>query len=151
MLDWFKRKKRKVGEGEWMVATGKDAGFPLILRIRSAFPPGVDKSEYPTLLAIRWDYQPLKDNGMPSPKERARMEHLEDLLSDRLESRDQSYLTAVVTCNGVREWQWYAKDPQEAISHINSVLSGIAPFPTQISTQADPEWSAYSDLVSSVK
>ena len=153
MLDRFKRKKRKEAsdKGEWTVATGEDAGFPLILRIRSAFPAGVDRSQYPTLLAIHWDYQPLANNGMPSPEERARMDELEDLLSNGLESRGQSYLTAVVTCNGVREWQWYTKDTQEAMSLINSALSGTAPFPIQLSAQADPEWTAHSGLINSVK
>jgi hypothetical protein len=79
------------------------------------------------------------------------MEQLEDLVNDCLESKSQSYLTAVVTCNGVREWQWYTKDPQEAVSLINSALSEIAPFPIQISAQPDPEWSAYTGLAKSVE
>jgi hypothetical protein len=153
MLNWFKRKKRTeaADKSEWAVATGEDAGFPLILRVRSTLPPGLDKSEYPTLLAIHWDYQPLANNGMPLPEERTRMEQLEDLVNDCLESKSQSYLTAVVTCNGVREWQWYTKDPQEAVSLINSALSEIAPFPIQISAQPDPEWSAYTGLAKSVE
>lgn len=152
MLSWLKRKKHEAtqkSDREWTVATGEDSGFPLILRIRSSLPLSMDRSRYTTLLTIHWDYQPSADNGMPSAQERTRMEQFEDLLHRGLESSNQSCLTAIVTCNGVREWQWYARNPQEAISCINSSLSRSAPFPIQISAQADPDWSAYYRLLSS--
>ncbi len=149
MLNWLIRKKRrKDDESRWMIAEGEDAGFPLIYRIRTTFPPGIDTSKYPTLLAIHWDIQTLTDRRMPSPKEQARMEQLEDLLTEGLGSIGQSYLTAVVTGNGVREWQWYTRDPQEALSRINATLSGKEPFPIKIIADEDTEWSAYHDMVS---
>ena len=46
------------------------------------------------------------ENGMPSPAENERMVLLEELL-EPLETQRTAFMTVVVTCNGVKEWQWY--------------------------------------------
>lgn len=153
MFSWLKKSRKAIerDDREWTVATGMDGNFPLILRIRTTLPATIERAGYPSLLAIHWGYQPAGDQGMPATKERARMDQLEDLLYVGLEPEGQGYLTAVVTCNGTREWQWYTRDSQEALVVINVVLKGHSPFPIQISAQNDPAWTAYFDLLSLVK
>ena len=153
MFRWSKssQKATEKSKGEFLIATGEDGGFPLILRLRSSFPEEVDRSGYGTLLAIHWDYEPLAGSGMPSQEDRLRMDHLVELLVAALEPTKQSYLSAIVTCNGVKEWQWYTRDLEEAMSLINSVLSGVAPFPVKISAEEDLDWEAYYGLLDSVK
>ena len=124
------------------VATGSDNGFPMIVRFRNKIPEGVQPSDYPHLMAIAWSYEP-QTNGMPSREITHQMEEFENLLDKGLESRREAFMTVAVTCNGRREWQWYARDQDHFIRLLNSALAGRSPFPVQISHQDDKEWAAY--------
>ncbi len=71
------------------------------------------------------------------------MAELEDLLESGLESVRQAFLTVIVTGNGVREWQWYARDPEKTMEIVNETLGHLEPFPVQFAFQADPDWEGY--------
>jgi len=68
------------------------------------------------------------------------MSELEDLLEGGLESVCEAFLTVIVTGNCVREWQWYARDPEKVIDLVNKTLGHLEPFPVDFSFQDDPEW-----------
>jgi hypothetical protein len=72
------------------------------------------------------------------------MIELEDLLEAGLERVCQAFLSVIATGNGVREWQWYARDPKKLMEQVNKTLGHLEPFPVQFSFQDDPEWEAYS-------
>jgi len=135
---------------QWTVATGEDKGKPMIIRFRSNIPPGIDIKQYSHLLAISWKYEPANEGGMPSQVDNDRMVVLEELL-DSLETKRTAFLTVVVTCNGVKEWQWYSRDREETMKALNSALSGQAAFPIEIIQQEDPGWSAYFRFRNSAK
>jgi hypothetical protein len=133
------------GEGGWSVGQGKYQGRPLVVRYRSTLPEDISRKDFPDLLAIRWDYPPA-GGGMPAEETQRRMDELESLLEQALEGN--SLLTAVVTGDGVREWQWYTRDVGEAMERINQALGELEPFPIALSRRADPDWTAYQQLVS---
>jgi hypothetical protein len=81
---------------------------------------------------------------MPSEEAAERMSQLEDLLEPSFEGARQAFLTVIVTGNGVREWQWYAGNPEEVMKLVNETLGELEPFPVQFSFQADPEWEGYT-------
>jgi hypothetical protein len=81
---------------------------------------------------------------MPSPEEAQRMAQLEDLLEAGLESVRQAFLTVVVTGNGVREWQWYARDPERTMELVNRTLGHLEPLPVRFSFQDDADWIGYN-------
>ncbi len=137
-------------EDKWTVATGDDNGKPMIVRFRADTPTGVDTKSYPHLLAISWKYKPENEGGMPSETDNKRMILFEELL-DSLEDKRTAYMTVAVTCNGVKEWQWYSRDTDETINLLNSALSGQAQFPIEISLDEDPSWSAYLKFKNSAK
>jgi hypothetical protein len=126
------------------VATGQDDGKPLILRIRNKPPSFARKEAFPHLLAVCWQYESPNEQGMPSEDVVARMSQLEDLLEEALEGARQAFLTVIVTGNGVREWQWYARNPDEVMKLVNDTLGELEPFPVEFSFQDDPEWVGYS-------
>jgi hypothetical protein len=131
-------------DSRWKMATAEDEGRPLILRIRNQAPSFATKAEFPHLLAISWQYQSPNDQGMPSSDDTQRMVELEDLLEAGLERVQQAFLTVIVTGNGVREWQWYAQDPEKTMELVNQTLGHLEPFPIQFSFQDDPDWEGYS-------
>jgi hypothetical protein len=130
-------------DSRWTLATGEDGGKPLIFRIRNQAPSFATKAHFPHLLAVSWQYESPNDKGMPSPAEAQRMTELEGLLDAGLEGVRQAFLTVTVTGNGVREWQWYARDPETTMDLVNKTLGHLEPFPIQFSFQDDPEWEGY--------
>ena len=128
----------------WRMATVEDEGNPLIFRIREHGPSFAKKSAFPHLLAVCWQYDATINNGMPVQADVARMTELEDLLVPALEGAKAAFLTVIVTGNGVREWQWYARDQESVMKLVNDTLGEVEPFPIQISFQDDPEWEGYT-------
>ena len=126
----------------WSVARSQDPdnGRLLILRFRSSRPP--ELASCPNLVAIVWPYESA--DGMPTRAERTRMNELEDLLEAAIESSKRGILTAVVTGNGVREWQYYAQDADVFLKSVNQALAGRPVFPVQISAEDDPEATAFA-------
>jgi hypothetical protein len=131
----------------WSVATAEDNGKQLVFRIRNSPPDFADRKDFPHLLAVCWEYESPNELGMPSPEVLARMSELEDLLADAFEDACEAFLTVIVTGNGVREWQWYARDPDGVMKLVNNTLRGLEPFPVGFSIQDDPEWAAYSRFI----
>jgi hypothetical protein len=129
----------------WKMATGEGDGKPMIFRVRSNAPSFArSKKSFSQLLGISWPYKSPNKNGMPSEKVVGQMTQLEDLLVSAFEGAAQAFLTIVVTGNGVREWQWYARDRDTVMKLLNETLSEYKPFPIQIGFEDDPSWQAYS-------
>jgi hypothetical protein len=116
-----------------------------LIRIR-ALPPEFQKSDYPHMIGVSWAFDGEQSNGMPSPEIVAEMDRLEDLLVPALEGTGQAVLTVVVTGGGVREWQWYARSPEETSEIVNAALAGQESFPVEFSLQDDPAWEAYGQF-----
>lgn len=126
------------------MATAEDDGKPLIFRIRETAPAFATKATFPKLLAVTWQFDPDTNNGMPLQGTVERMQQFEDLLEPVFANARQAFLTVVVTGNGVREWQWYAKDPDAVMKLVNETLGELDPFPVEFSFQDDPDWLGYS-------
>jgi len=128
----------------WSVATAEDDGKPLILRIRNKPPSFASKKTFPHLLAVSWQYEPTNESRMPPDDVADRMGQLEDLLEEAFVGACQAFLSVIATGNGVREWQWYARDPDDVMTMVNQTLGELEPFPVEFSFQYDPDWTAYS-------
>lgn len=131
-------------DDSWSVATGEHNGIRVTFRIRNQPPAFARKESFPHLLTVGWEYESPDDQGMPSPTDAERMGHLEDLLAPAFEGACHAFLTVVATGNGVREWQWYARDPDAVMKLVNQTLREHERFPVQFSFQNDPAWEAYS-------
>jgi Family of unknown function (DUF695) len=148
-MGFFDRLFRKSPPADsWKIAEAKDNGKPLIFRIRNAPPAFARKERFPLLLAVCWKYESPNDSGMPSPSEADRMGELEDLLMPAFEGNQKAFLTVIVTGNAVREWQWYAEDKAAVMKLVNETLGRKEPFPIEFVFQDDPDWQAYSRVLS---
>jgi Family of unknown function (DUF695) len=128
----------------WKLAQAEDNGKPLIFRIRNTPPPFARMEQFPLLLAICWNYESPNDQGMPSKADADRMGELEDLLMPAFEGKQKAFLTVIVTGNGVREWQWYARDKDAVMKLVNEALGQKESYPVEFVFQDDPDWQAYS-------
>ena len=50
---------------------------------------------------------------------------------------------SAVTGDGVREWQWYVRDPKSTMELVNRTLGELEPFPVEFTFQEDREWTVY--------
>ena len=130
-------------DNAWFMATGEDEGLPLIFRIREGPPAWATKADFRRLLVVSWPFDASANNGMPLQDTQERMLELENLLEPVFANARQAFLTGVATGNGVREWQWYAKDSNAVMKLVNETLGELDPFPVQFSFQDDPDWIAY--------
>jgi hypothetical protein len=136
--------RKSASDDTWKLATGEDAGRPLIFRIRNAAPRFARKEEFRHLLAVCWKYESPNDQGMPSQIDVDRMTQLEHLLTPAFENNQQAFLSVIVTGNGVREWQWYARAKEATMQLVNKTLGHLEPFPVEFVFQEDPDWQAYA-------
>lgn len=134
-------------EDSWRMATAQDDGKPIIFRIRDNPPSFATKESFPLLLAVCWQYVSPNEQGMPASEDTERMSQLEDLLVSAFENAQEAFLTVVVTGNGVREWQWYARTQNGVMKLVNETLGKLEPFPVQFSFQDDPDWEGYAQFL----
>ena len=101
-------------------------------------------------MAITWKYAP-ETNGMPSKAENQRLVEFENLIESGIEKPRTAIMTVAVTCNGVREWQLYAKDETAFMEALNRTLAGHPVYPIEIAHQIDPEWSAWKKFINAME
>ncbi|HMP01632.1 MAG TPA: DUF695 domain-containing protein [Gemmatales bacterium] len=128
----------------WAAGTGEVDGKLLIFRFRVQPPADADQATFPHLMAVSWEYESPNDSGMPAEEVAERMVELEELLVEALENSWAAFLFVVTTCDGVRDWQWYAKDPDEVMRLVNVALGELEPFPIDFGFMDDPEWAEYA-------
>ncbi len=132
-------------EGRWLIARGSASGRPLILRMRQEIPAGIQPTDYPFQITIRWGYEDRSNNGLPVTTALERMNELEDHL-DVIEGPANGVLVFSVTGDQRTEWIWYTRDKAGFIQRLNEALAGCERFPIEVYMADDPEWSAFLDL-----
>lgn len=132
---------------QWCLATGEDEGNALIYRIRLNAPTFAHKSDFHYLLLFLWAYDAPSCQGMPSNEDAERMTDLENLIQPAIEDAGQGFLAAIVTGNGIREWQWYVRQPDAILALVNKALGHLETYPIEISFQDDPDWSIYGQFL----
>lgn len=138
-----KRDEENPPQASWSVATAVLGADSLVIRFRANAAEQLGKAKYPNVVAISWEFKSL------SPETQEAMSNLEDALTDAVEKQKNAYLTAIVTGPDSREWQYYSKSNDEFMRILSESLSRFPAFPVSISFFSDPDWEAYSQLVSS--
>lgn len=128
---------------EWVLSHGRSDGLPIYMRVRATLPATISRSEFPHNLIVTWEYEP-EHEGLPDDDTLKSMELMEDLLMATLsQEHDQCHLLVVTTSNGIRQWLWKSRDPENAVSLFGQALGGHPPFPIGISADKDPDWAIY--------
>jgi len=138
--------EQSVADDQWCVAQAEKNGKPLLIRYRGERPRGVEATAFPFLLSATWAYRP-NGFGLPSAEEIESMDKFEDALSTSLEGSQTAHLMVILTGSGERDWLWYTRGEEEAMSQVNRALKGHNLYPVQFSVQPDRAWKAYSQFV----
>jgi len=127
----------------WARAIGSDEGKPVSIRFREAPPKNIKIQDYPNLVIIRWDYVPENDSGMPGTKLFELMADVENAFAEKIENKNNAFLTVSFLGNGVREWQIYTKSTGVLAEDFNQAVSHFQELPLELATELDPNWEAY--------
>jgi len=134
----------------WVIAQGENNGFTMLLRARTIVPPGINSLEYTHLFTVTWTYKDMSGEGIPTGKENLQMGELEDAADSLIEGKC-GYLTHILTYNGTRKWNWYAKDKNKFLNAIDSYLKRKPNLPIKIVEQEDPNWDEWKTFLSHLR
>lgn len=132
--------------GGWKVVSGMRDGHPTIYRYRVDLLGKVNPKEFPTMVAIKWNYDEKDEHGLPAGETNKKQLKFEETL-DPLDVTDVSYLTEIVTRNGTKEWIWYVKDYDNWMKKLNSELKNKPVYPIEINYYSEPNWETYSGFI----
>ena len=132
-------------EGEWLEVKRKVDESIVLYRYRAAINPNVSYSDYPTLVAITWEFADYDD---PFKFQGSVEEHHYDLEHslNHLNGDENGFLILIRTGEGVKEWLWYVKDFEDWMAKLNQSFSGKPAFPIKIDPYDDPEWGTFKQL-----
>lgn len=133
-------------KGRWLEVTRVVNESPVLYRYRTAMNPKINGSDYPTLVAIAWDFE---DYDGPFKFEGSFQEHHNDFEEslNGLDGEENGFLILVMTGTGIKEWLWYVKDFENWMAKINQSFSGKSVFPIKITSYEEPEWGTYQKLI----
>ncbi len=130
----------------WAMAEGENNDNPLMIRFRSELRKVEDVSGYPELLLVNWNYE-SDPHGLPSDSAVEAIDDFEDLLLAALEHDCQTVLVCVITNDGSRQWVFYSSGIDEAATRINAMPQKAKPYPIELLTDDDAEWSYFKDNI----
>lgn len=115
-------------------------------RYRAPMAADIRCSDYPTLVAVAWDFE---DYEGPFKFEGSFQEHHDELEAslNGLDGEENGFLILVMTGVGIKEWLWYVRDFDDWMAKINESFSGKSVFPIRISSYEEPEWGTYQKLI----
>ena len=133
----------------WLVCIHDVSGCPAVLRVLAELPPDLAAEELPDRVAIIWRYEPEQD-GLPSEQECERMDFVEDLIGEVVETRLQACLAIVAMVNGLKEWTIYARDGAEVAAYL-ARLAHDNDLPISVRRDTDPDWDVYHRMLAATE
>jgi len=130
----------------WQVAKGQRAGKPMILRTHEGYRDfrGVSGFEHQVSIAV-----PLHDvdaNRFPGVDESQVLDAIENAICNLFEPENESLFVATVTCDGIREFLLYTRNPDAVRRKFKALESRTLTHKVFLKIQLDKDWHEYSQL-----
>ena len=138
----------------WAIATARsnDGSRVIVYRFIDDLGPRVgERASQRERITLHWHYDVDANNGMPPDTDKAGMDELEDLLDPVVDRDGFSNLALVTTGEGERLWIYYARSGADFRERMTRAVRGHGPYPVDVDVAADPGWTAYEDVVSTVR
>lgn len=123
-----------------------DDDLDTVFRLRTQMPTKKVRLQYPTMMIVKWPYQPKKD-GMPRQSDLNRMSAFEDVLEVEVEQPVLGIQVACLTGCGRRSWRYFVADPVAFLKIVKPLLKSHGPESGEIKKIDDPEWECLSELM----
>lgn len=129
----------------WAGSEGELESGPFILRFRTPVASPGATHPYEHLLHVIWAYADEDSGTLPTDADSEAMQEFEDRLCEAWEHDALAILTAVLTFDGARQWVFYTQEVAECEERLNAMAQGDEPYPIELTTEPDPDWSYLRD------
>ncbi len=131
---------------EWFVADTENEGKPLIVRGRLFLDALRQSGEFPTRIALVWEYGgDIK--GLPTEKETQALDLLNEQLREALEEKRVAILTAIFIGNRTARYEYYGISVERFAPIVDETFAQYPALPFRIGAKSDPEWNNYIETV----
>ncbi len=131
-------------EEKWLLAEGRMAGKPVLIRAREMEPLPV----LPNLLVVDVFYDSVDDSALPGPEDYEMLERFEAEALERPSEQVRIVLAFVETHDGRVRYFCYASHVDRAVEHIDAVAAPVEP---EYSTEQDPDWEVYRERMATLR
>jgi len=128
---------------DWLLAQGERDGFPMIVRMATAYRGLAPLPGYDHHLIISVHLRNPRPNGFPSDEEGDDLEMLERDVCGRLEVGNDCVCVLVITNNGLRDFIFYTRDVQSTKARIEDSRKAFAGFKSEFFIEPDKKWEIY--------
>ncbi len=98
-------------------------------------------------LAWLWvNVQTPDEEGFPSEDEDMRLNEIEDVVTEAVESLPLRY-AGRITSNGRREFYFYTRDPDQFRERVTAAMQSAPEYEFEIDDAEDEEWQHYKDVL----
>jgi hypothetical protein len=134
-------------DDSWSVGTvgDDDEDELVVVRARTALPPGPARQAWSKLVVVTWPYEPA--SGMPQAADSEQMARFEDAVAAGIELAGTGVQVATLTGAGHKEWRYYTPDSEAFLAALNGTLKGHAAYPLEIEVFTDPAWQGLTELL----
>ena len=131
---------------EWFVADAENDGKPLIVRGRLFLDSLRQSGEFPTRIALVWEYHG-EDKGLPTEKETQALDFLNEKLREALEEKGVAILTAIFIGNRTARYEYYGISVERFAPIVDETFADYPALPIKIGAKSDPQWSNYIETI----
>lgn len=115
--------------------------------IRALRAPPADRSRFPALIIAAWPYDLGDDKGLPDRKTYEQMHAFQEAVHTALTQTGAGLEAATLLGRGVKEWRYYAADPEAFLDVFNKALAALPEFPLEMQSFDDPDWDGLTELL----
>lgn len=130
-------------EGEWVLASWERAGFPVSIRMATAFWEHGSVPGYDHRVTVGIELRDPNASGQPGPEEWDDLEAAELDVCKSLEAGNESLCVLVITGNGLRDIMFYVRDPEEAKVRVNRLVDVVNTHKLQVAIEPESNWRIY--------
>lgn len=104
-----------------------------------------DKGRFPLRVTVAWKYE-SNSLGFPSEETSRELEAVTEAFHEYMNGSVSAVMTGIYTGEGLREWIFYATNPDAFTRRLNIALESFPLLPIKISAENDPNWEEYSEM-----
>ena len=130
-------------QDEWLVARGERDGFPMIIRMASAYRGTGPLPGYDHHIIVAANLRSPNPAGFPSTKEGDDLQRFEQSLCAAVEVDNETLCVLVITNQGIRDFIFYTRNPDGAKAKLDAALPGLMGFKFEVTIEPDNDWDIY--------
>jgi hypothetical protein len=133
-------------EEKWSISTGHTDRGVLFVRMNNGLRDLAGHPDYPFQVGIAIPLRDKNENGLPTPNEQKSLDVIEEEIYQKICFDNEILLATILTFPEVREFSFYASDPEVVKERFFLAKNSISSHELQLNIQKDKDWKVYKAL-----